>query len=190
MGIEFDGLDNQKPVSNALKTINIILVVIIVILALILISMSFLWTPMTVKGVSMNDTLHEDEHIILITAWYKYTYGDIIVFNRTTYDDQEKHIIKRVIGLPGDYIRFDENELAFYRNGEKLVEDYVFGNYQSSYMDYSRTEIKNALCSQNGYLIEEGKVFVLGDNRMKSNDSHVYGAIDKTQIIGKYLFVY
>ena len=190
MGIELDGLDSQKPVSTALKTINIVLVVIIAILALILISMSFLWTPMTVNGPSMNETLHDGEHIILITAWYKYSYGDIIVFNRTTYDDQEKHIIKRVIGLPGDYIRFDENELAFYRNGEKLTEDYVFGNYQSSYLSMTKAEVKTALCSTTGYLVEDGKAFVLGDNRMQSNDSHIYGAIDETQIIGKYLFGY
>ena len=52
-------------------------IVVIAILAFVLISMTFLWTPMTVNGPSMNNTLHDGEHIILLTAWYSYTYGDI-----------------------------------------------------------------------------------------------------------------
>ena len=187
MGIELDELNGQKPVSTAIKTINIILVVIIAILILILVSMSFLWTPMTVIGPSMENTLQDKDKIILITAWYKYNYGDIIVFKKV---EQEKNVIKRVIALPGDNIRFDTNELAWYRNGEKLVEDYVNGTYLSTYMDGSRAEVKAALCSLSGYTVEEGKIFVLGDNRMLSSDSHIYGAIDKEQLKGKYLFKY
>ena len=187
MGIGLEEINDQKPVSKAIKTINIVLVVIIAILALILISMSFLWTPMTVNGPSMDNTLHDGEKIILLTAWYKYSYGDIIVFSKV---EQDKNVIKRVIALPGDNIRFDTNELAWYRNGEKLVEDYVNGTYLASYMSLSRSDVKTALCSISGYTVEEGKVFVLGDNRMNSNDSHIYGAIDAKQIKGKYLFGY
>ena len=188
MGIELENLDNQqKTASTALKTINIILVVVICILALVLISMSFLWTPMTVNGPSMNDTFHDGDHIILMTAWYKYTYGDIIVFNKI---EQDKNVIKRVIALPGDYIRFDTTELAWYRNGIKLDEDYVSCAYLPSYLDMTKSDVKAALCSSQGYLVEVGKLFVLGDNRMNSNDSHVYGAIDEDQIKGKFLFRY
>ena len=161
--------------AKALKIINIILVVIIVILAFILISMTFLWTPMTVVGPSMNNTL------------YKYTYGDIIVFEKI---ENEKNVIKRVIGLPGDRLRYDTIEKAWYRNGEKLSESYVTEEYYSSYLDSSRASVKSQLISSDGYLVEEDKLFVLGDNRNVSNDSHIYGSIDKSQILGKYLFGY
>ncbi|MCR4874237.1 MAG: signal peptidase I [Clostridia bacterium] len=173
--------------AKALKIVNITLVVIIVILAFILISMTFLWTPMTVVGPSMNNTLHDGEKIILLTALYKYTYGDIIVFEKI---ENEKNVIKRVIGLPGDRLRYDIIEKAWYRNGEKLEEEYVLEDYLSTYLDSSRAAIKVQLISSEGYLVEEDKVFVLGDNRNVSNDSHIYGSIDKSQILGKYLFGY
>ena len=179
---------NQEAASKTIKAINITLIVVIAILAFVLISMTFLWTPMTVNGPSMNNTLHDGEHIILLTAWYSYNYGDIIVFKK----DDEKNIIKRVIGLPGDHIRFDVDELAYYRNGEKLVEDYVSCEYTKYYIEDPniKADVKKGLCSSEGYLVEEGKLFVLGDNRTNSNDSHRYGSIDETQLIGKYLFGY
>ena len=173
--------------AKVLKIVNIILVVIIVFLALILVSMSFLWTPMTVIGPSMDTTLYNGEKIILLTAWYKYSYGDIIVFEKI---ENEKNVIKRVIGLPGDYLRFDTTEKAWYRNGEKLIEEYVTAEYIDTYLDGARASIKAQLISEEGYLVEEDKVFVLGDNRNVSNDSHIYGSIDKSQILGKYLFGY
>ena len=173
--------------AKALKAINIVLIVVICILAFILISMTFLWTPMTVIGPSMNNTLYNGEKIILITALYKYTYGDIIVFEKI---ENEKNVIKRVIGLPGDRLRYDTVEKAWYRNGEKLVEDYVPEEYSSTYLESARAAVKIQLLSEEGYLVEEDKVFVLGDNRNVSNDSHIYGSIDKSQILGKYLFGY
>ena len=179
--------EKEKTTYDVMKAINIILLVFVLILAFILISMSFLWTPMTVSGPSMKNTFQGGEHIILITSMYKYTYGDIIVFKKI---DDEKNVIKRIIALPGDYIRFDESEGAWYRNGEKLIEDYVSSGYSSYYLAGSYTNVKVALLSDEGYYIEEDMLFVLGDNRADSKDSHVYGAINKSQIKGKYLFSY
>ncbi len=179
--------NNVKTAKQAkfLTIFNIILVIIIVILALILVSMSFLWTPMTISGPSMEPTFQDGDKIILLTSFYKYTYGDIIVFEKIA---EEKNVIKRVIGLPGDYMKYNESEKAWYRNGEKLVEDYVVCEYTDTYLSIS--EIKSALTSQDGYLVEEDHLFVLGDNRINSDDSHRYGAISSSQIKGKYLFRY
>ena len=180
-------LENQNDKRiYAIKAINIILVVVILLLALVLISMTFLWTPMTVSGVSMLNTLQDGEHVILLTAWYSIRYGDIIVFEKS----DDRNIIKRVIGLGGDKIRFSESEGAYYRNGEKLIENYVNGEYLESYFDQAQTTIRAALLSDEGYEVPEASVFVLGDNRMRSNDSHIYGAISENQIIGKYILGY
>ena len=178
---------SEKKTLDVMKAVNIALLVFVVILAFILISMSFLWTPMTVSGPSMNDTLHDEDKFILQTCWYKPKYGDIIVFEKV---EEEKNVIKRVIGLPGDYIRFDEENKVWLRNGEVLKEDYVSSGYSISYFSGTPVAIKNAICSEQGYFVAEDRIFVLGDNRANSSDSHVYGAISMSQIKGKYLFTY
>ena len=188
MGVKMEMYTEQQKTSmNVVKAINIVLVIFVVILAFILISMSFLWTPMTVAGPSMQETFHDGDHVILLTSLYKLSYGDIIVFEKI---DSEKNVIKRIIGLEGDYIRFDQSEQKWYRNGEALDEPYVTCSYTITYFSSTSMVLKEKICSKQGYLVEEGKVFVLGDNRINSNDSHVYGAIDNTQITGKYLFRY
>lgn len=188
MGIDMEIYSNsEKKTFDVMKAINIVLLVFVVILAFILISMSFLWTPMTVSGPSMNNTLYDGEHFILQTAWYKVKYGNIVVFEKL---EDDKNVIKRVIGLPGDYIKFNQEKGVWLRNGEELLEDYVSSGYSLSYFSQTPSALKSALCSDTGYLIAEDKVFVLGDNRANSNDSHVYGAISMSQIKGKYLFSY
>ncbi len=188
MGVEMEIFSKQeKNTLDVMKAINIVLVIFVVILAFILISMSFLWTPMTVAGPSMQETFHDGDHVILLTSLYKLNYGDIIVFEKV---DTEKNVIKRIIGLEGDYIRFDQEEQKWYRNDEALDEPYVTCSYTITYFSGTSQMLKDKICSKQGYLVEEGKIFVLGDNRINSNDSHVYGAIDKAQIKGKYLFRY
>ncbi len=179
--------EDMERKATLLKKINIVLVVIIAILALVLISMSFLWTPMTVSGPSMEETLQNGDKVILLTALYKIHYGDIIVFEKT---EDDKNVIKRVIGLPGDHVRFSMEEKAWYRNGTKLNEDYVTCKYGGSYWQKTDASLKEQMLSEDGYLVEDDHLFVLGDNRINSNDSHIYGAISKSQIKGKYLFKY
>lgn len=179
--------NEEKKSFDTMKAINIVLIVFVVVLAFVLISMSFLWTPMTVSGPSMNDTLHDGEHFILQTCWYKCKHGDIVVFEKI---EDDKNVIKRVIGLPGDYIRFDLEKEVWYRNGEELQEDYVSSGYSTVYFANTPSALKSAICSSTGYLVAEDKIFVLGDNRANSNDSHVYGSINMSQLKGKYLFSY
>ena len=188
MGVEMEIFTKQEKNSlDVMKAINIVLVIFVVILAFILISMSFLWTPMTVAGPSMEQTFHNGDHIILLTSLYKISYGDIIVFEKI---EEEKNVIKRVIALEGEYIRFDQVEQKWYRNDVALDEPYVTCSYTITYFSGTSTILKEKICSKQGYLVEEGKIFVLGDNRINSNDSHVYGAIDQSQIKGKFLFRY
>lgn len=81
-------------------------------------------------------------------------HGDIIVFN--TKSEDERLLIKRVIGLPGDEISFHDGYV--YRNGEKLDEPYV--------AEEGTTE-----APMESYTVPDGCVFVLGDNRQHSGDS-------------------
>ena len=100
--------------------------------------------------------------------------GDIIVFNPPTQSD--KPYIKRIIGLPGDEVTFSNGQV--FVNGELLDEDYI--------QDRTR-------CGRNDYcdvVVPEGQIFVLGDHRSNSSDSHVFGPVLIEDVIGKAWFSY
>ena len=111
-----------------------------------------------VDGFSMLPTLHDGEFVLVNKLAYRIgspTRGDIIVFQSTTEKDLD--LIKRVIGLPGDHIVIGSGEVSV--NGQTLTEPYIAAapNYPGEWN------------VPNGYL------FVLGDNRNDSSDSHVWG---------------
>lgn len=165
---------------------NKILIVLTALLFVVLICLLFVVSPMTIKGPSMQNTLHEGDHIFLQKVFINYTYGDILIVQKEA--TTEKKVIKRVIAMAGDYIKYNQAEKAWYRNGEKLIEDYVSCEYNDSYLDSSI--VKSELLSEKGLLVKEGEIFILGDNRTISNDSHIYGCISTKQIVGKFLFKY
>lgn len=168
-------------ISYFLTAINVLLVVILVLLL-------FVISPLTVSGDSMHDTLKDGEHIFILKVGYTIERGDIIVFEKDS--ATEKRIIKRVIGVEGDNIRFDSIKSCYVRNGEELNEEYINIPYSDGYLNINDANSYTALLSPQGITVEEGELFVLGDNRNISNDSHSYGCIKKDQIIGKYIFKY
>ena len=135
-----------------------------------------------VDGDSMLDTLHNGERLIVSDFLYTPQYGDIVIlyadklYNSAT-EEYGKPIVKRVIGLPGDKIRIDFTEGVVYRNGEALEEDYT----------YTPTNLPEDFPDNTDVTIDDGKVFVLGDNRNGSKDSRSsdIGQIDQRYIIGK-----
>ena len=97
--------------------------------------------------------------------------ADIVVFKQKKMSG--KHLIKRVIGLPGDTVSINNGKI--YVNNKILEENYGI-IYDNSHL--------NEIFVQNGYF------FVLGDNRPISQDSRSWGMISKEQIIGKAWFRY
>jgi signal peptidase I len=140
----------------------------------------FLFTPIVVDGESMMPTLvHGDKMIVNKIG---YTIGepdrfDIVVFHAP----EKKDYIKRVIGLPGDEIKYQDDVL--YINGEPFDEPYL-DQYKAEILDGTLTEnfvIEEKLGSKT---VPEGYVFVLGDNRRKSKDSRMIGFVSIDEIIG------
>lgn len=126
-----------------------------------------------VDGFSMMPTLHDGEFVLVNKLAYHTgspTRGDIIVFQSTTTPNLD--LIKRVIGLPGDHVVIGNNKVSV--NGQVLNEPYIAAepNY---------TGVWNV---PNGYL------FVLGDNRNDSSDSHAWGFLPIQNVIGKSLLIY
>lgn len=126
-----------------------------------------------VDGASMEPTLATGEYVIVNRLSYRFgtpQRGDIIVFHPPLAPQEE--YIKRVIGLPGDDVEVRNGTV--YVNGQALDETYL--NTKTNYPGTWR--------------IPAGQLFVLGDNRNNSSDSHEWGTIAMDSIVGKAILVY
>ncbi len=131
----------------------------------------FVFPVMRIHGTSMKPTLNEGEIVISLKT-SKIDRGDIAAFYYGN-----KVLIKRCIGVSGDVINIDE-EGSVYLNGECLQEPYI------SEKAFGECDIE--LPCQ----VPEGRIFVLGDERMLSIDSRnsIVGFVASEQIIGKIVF--
>lgn len=124
-----------------------------------------------IEGTSMEPTLSNGE-IVLLTKTTRFDRGELCGF---TWNN--KLLIKRVIGLPGDWIEMDTDG-TIYLNGEKLEEPYV----QQFAMGECDLEFP--------FQVPQEQYFVVGDMRESSIDSRnsLIGCIPKEQIVGKVFF--
>jgi len=126
-----------------------------------------------VDGSSMEPTLHSGEFVIVNKLTYKLgqpEIGDVVVFHYPR--DPEQEYIKRVIGLSGDQVLVTDGKV--YINGQMLEEDYI--NSPPAY--------------QATWEVPEDSLFVLGDNRNNSADSHSWGPVPLNHVVGKGVLVY
>ena len=126
-----------------------------------------------VDGLSMNPTLQNGEYVLVSRLSYmtgEPQRGDIIVFSFPV--DQSQDLIKRVIGLPGETITIRNNEVLI--DGRKLEEPYI-----------AQSPVYSG-----EWTVGEGQLFVLGDNRNDSKDSHQWGLLPKENVIGKAMVIY
>lgn len=171
----------KKPFADILDWTSCFVYAVAAVLALNL----FFFRSITVSGSSMNDTLVNNDKVIATNFLYTPQYGDIVIVEA---DKLHLHgtaiygetIIKRVIAKEGDTIRVDFDNGVVYRNGEALQEDYIREPVRDHYQGWME--------SNKDYVVPENCVFVMGDNRNKSNDSRnlvEVGFIDTNYIMGK-----
>ncbi|GGE63031.1 signal peptidase I [Priestia taiwanensis] len=137
-------------------------------------------SPIIVYGASMSPTIHDNDRIIVDKLLYKMDdveRFEIIVFKA----DHTHNYIKRIIGLPGDYIEYRQNEL--YINGVQYAEPYLDKNVIKT-RDFKLEDVANQ------YQVPEGSLFVMGDNREVSKDSRHFGFISKEDIVGNAKFIF
>ncbi|SER63950.1 signal peptidase I [Psychrobacillus sp. OK032] len=144
---------------------------------------SFLATNYEIVGESMMPTLHDHNHV-LISKVSKIKRMDVIIFH----SDEKEDYVKRVIGLPGDTITYENDQLFI--NNNKVDEPFL-----SSYEAYINTETNftgdfNLLELTGSKTVPPGKLFVLGDNRISSLDSRYFHFIDQKEVIGELKLIY
>lgn len=142
-----------------------------IILAIILIR-CFIVTPVRVDGPSMNNTLYNGDILLLKKFDKSFDRFDVVVF-----DYKGSRLVKRIIGLPGEHIRFKDNVL--YVNGEEVKQDMI--EIKTPDFDISQKGVD---------VIPKDYYFVVGDNRVNSNDSrYQVGFVKKSDIVGTVNFV-
>lgn len=134
---------------------------------------TFVFRAVGVDGSSMVPTLHDGDWMAVRSIVTEVKRGDIVIITQPW--DRNVPIVKRVIAVSGDVVNIDFNLHEVYVNGKKLNEPYINEPTALSYdMQFPLT-------------VEEGKVFVMGDNRNDSLDSRSsrIGLIDERYIFGK-----
>lgn len=162
----------------ALKDIIRTFVIYFVVLFLVT---TFLARPIRVEGSSMVPTLHDGE--LGFSNIFSVKIGDINRFDIViVYIEQtDKYIVKRVIGMPGDTISF-ENDIL-YINGVETAQPFLDTDYVNSYKASNNDSVFTH--DVNPVTLGSEEYFLMGDNRPYSTDSRVYGPFHKSEIKSK-----
>lgn len=176
------------------------LVILLIALVFATVVRTYVASSYYIPSASMLPTLHCGDRIVVDKLAYHLQSvhrGDIVVFTRPNYPSlpvEDKDLVKRVIGLPGDTISLQAGQV--YVNGAPLPEPFL------------PTEVDNAGCGAPGlpqadlthdvhdqapspwdlskpYKVPAGDYFVMGDNRPDSEDSRYFGPIAGSTIVGK-----
>lgn len=150
------------------------LIVTLISLAAVFLIRTYIAQPFVVSGASMEPTFHTGEYLIVDQLSYKFSEpqrGDVVIFRYPVIPS--RFFIKRIIGLPGEIIKIEGQEVFTKRKAEdpyaKLEEDYIEFP-KDSFMEIT---------------LQDDEYFVMGDNRLASLDSRSWGPLEESFIVGK-----
>jgi len=149
---------------------------LLIAIGLALVIIVFLYQPVKVEGTSMAPLLSDQERIFINKFVYRFepiSRGDVVVFWYPL--DRSKSFIKRVIGLPGETVEIRQGSL--FVNSKAVPEPYVPPQYED-------------LSDFGPVRVPADSYFVMGDHRISSNDSRVFGPVSSRYIYGRAVFAY
>lgn len=166
----------QEEEVNIVKEIIGMVIYIVFVVIVVWLIITFVGQRTEVSGSSMYDTLEDGDNLWIDKLSYRFKDPerfDIVVF---PYQDSSVYYIKRIIGLPGEKVRIDE-EGTIYINGTPLEEEYGYETIEPNMIGRAEEDI----------ILGEDEYFVMGDNRNDSKDSRFeeVGNIHKDELEGK-----
>jgi signal peptidase I len=167
---------NKNQSSDILVFIWEVFKVVVISLAIIIPIRYYLVQPFFVKGPSMQPNFHDKDYLIVDEISYllgEPKRGEVVVFRAP--DDKKSFYIKRIIGLPGETVEVKDNKITIYNKdnptGWVLKEGYLDSFQQT--LGFARTRL------------DESEYWVMGDNRLQSQDSRSFGPVRKSLMSGR-----
>ncbi len=150
-------------------------------LVILIVAFTFFGRIISVDGSSMVPSLHHQDRLLLQSAFFTPSQGDVVVLTKP-FGNTTEPIVKRIIATGGQTVDIDYSQGLVYVDGEVLPEPYL-GEMMlepgSSYLNITHCEVP------------QGSVFVMGDNRNASDDSRDerLGPVDTRYILGKAVLI-
>ncbi len=166
-------LDESSQESQSLKQFIVDLLETVILAVILFFAINAVSARVRVDGFSMVPTLKDGEYVLVNRLAYRNNLpkrGDIIVF--VSPQTSNLDLIKRVIGLPGNTVRIFDGIVQV--NGQTLKEPYIAA----------------APIYDGEWNVPDRQLFVLGDNRNDSSDSHAWGLLPTENVIGKAILIY
>jgi signal peptidase I len=186
---------------------------LLTVLTVSLFVMTFTVQPIRIPSGSMEPTLLVGDFMLMnkqmvegngggLLPPVSISRGDVVVFHDPV-DDPSVHLVKRVIGVPGDRIHLRDG--VVYRNGEALQESYAIhreaaeDRYRDDFPDLEtmQARVNPGWWIRMRSLVHDGEItvppesfFVMGDNRNNSEDSRYWGFVPRDAIVGKPVLIY
>lgn len=144
--------------------------------AIVLLIANFIAKPVVVRGSSMNPTLNNFD-ICISNRLSIVLGGSIDRFDIVVAQTEEGEIVKRVVGIPGDVISYQDGVLTV--NGTTVVEDYIIDDPSKHHSDMDFRDVR----------LGADEYFLMGDNRTGSTDSRYFGPFHRSDIISKDMLI-
>ncbi len=182
----------KKPLTPAVVFSNFFDIIETFCYALVLMMVVFVFVLriVTVDGTSMENTLKHQDRLIISDLFFTPSTGDIVVLDAEGVDGlSQKYIIKRVIAVGGQRVELDYDDWRVTVDGVVLNESYI--KRSGGLMNRgSFDEDPNVVLDAEGnhsFVVPEGTVFVMGDNRNGSTDGRMVGFLEEERILGRVL---
>ncbi|MBI2436208.1 MAG: signal peptidase I [Candidatus Magasanikbacteria bacterium] len=131
-------------------------------------------TPFYIQGHAMEPNFSDGDYLIIKKSKLNIAHGDVVIFNYINPENQKtSKFIKRVIGLPGEHIVINNEEI--------FIDDILLTEEKADYYYYGLSTSGTI-----DIILASDEYFMLGDNRDESFDSRTFGPVKKSQIIGEY----
>jgi signal peptidase I len=176
-----NGLTENVRQKNFLATVGMFFLELVKIAVLAGITIGlvryFIFKPFYVEGESMEPNFQEKEYLIIDEITYRFkepTRGEVVVLRSPTVE--RDFYLKRIIGLPGERVKVENNKVV------------IYNNENSSGILVEESYLNQATPGSVTFTLGADEYFVMGDNRKASYDSRRFGPISRDDIIGRAWF--